>query len=195
MSHELRTPLNAILGYSEMLQEEATERHLAGEFGSDLEKINSAGKHLLTLINDILDLSKIEAGKMDLYLESFDLTEMIDDVASTIRPMVEKNANTLQIQRAPDLGAMHADQIKVRQALFNLLSNAVKFYSFGIRRVRRCKPLGSAPVEAGRPLLDERHRRALVVVGLECADHVQRLASSTSDSEPRRPTSCRLRFM
>ena len=127
MSHELRTPLNAILGYSEMLQEEAIERHLVGEFGADLEKINGAGKHLLTLINDILDLSKIEAGKMDLYLESFDLTEMIDDVASTIRPMVEKNANTLQIQRAPDLGAMHADQIKVRQALFNLLSNAVKF--------------------------------------------------------------------
>jgi signal transduction histidine kinase/CheY-like chemotaxis protein len=127
MSHELRTPLNAILGYSEMLQEEAIERHLAGEFGADLEKINGAGKHLLTLINDILDLSKIEAGKMDLFLESFDLTEMIDDVASTIRPMVEKNANTLQIQRAPDLGAMHADQIKVRQALFNLLSNAVKF--------------------------------------------------------------------
>ena len=127
MSHELRTPLNAILGYSEMLQEEAVERHLVGEFGADLEKINGAGKHLLTLINDILDLSKIEAGKMDLYLESFDLTEMIDDVASTIRPMVEKNANILQIQRAPDLGAMHADQIKVRQALFNLLSNAVKF--------------------------------------------------------------------
>jgi signal transduction histidine kinase/CheY-like chemotaxis protein len=127
MSHELRTPLNAILGYSEMLQEEAVERNLAGEFGTDLEKINGAGKHLLTLINDILDLSKIEAGKMDLYLESFDLTEMIDDVASTIRPMVEKNANTLYIQRAPDLGAMHADQIKVRQALFNLLSNAVKF--------------------------------------------------------------------
>jgi signal transduction histidine kinase/CheY-like chemotaxis protein len=127
MSHELRTPLNAILGYSEMLQEEAVEQNLAGEFGADLEKINGAGKHLLALINDILDLSKIEAGKVDLYLESFDLAEMIDDVASTIRPMVEKNSNTLYIQRAPDLGAMHADQIKVRQALFNLLSNAVKF--------------------------------------------------------------------
>jgi signal transduction histidine kinase/DNA-binding response OmpR family regulator len=127
MSHELRTPLNAILGYSEMLQEEVVEQNLAGEFGADLEKINGAGKHLLALINDILDLSKIEAGKVDLYLESFDLAEMIDDVASTIRPMVEKNSNTLYIQRAPDLGAMHADQIKVRQALFNLLSNAVKF--------------------------------------------------------------------
>jgi signal transduction histidine kinase len=79
MSHELRTPLNAILGYSEMLQEEVVERQLVGEFGADLEKINGAGKHLLTLINDILDLSKIEAGKMELYLESFDLTAMIDD--------------------------------------------------------------------------------------------------------------------
>ncbi len=127
MSHELRTPLNAILGYSEMLQEEAVERELVSEFGADLEKINGAGKHLLALINDILDLSKIEAGKMELFLESFDLAKMIDEVASTIRPMVEKNANTLHIQRAPDLGVMHADQIKVRQALFNLLSNAVKF--------------------------------------------------------------------
>jgi nitrogen-specific signal transduction histidine kinase len=105
MSHELRTPLNAILGYSEMLQEEVVEQNLAGQFGADLEKINGAGKHLLALINDILDLSKIEAGKVDLYLESFDLAEMIDDVASTIRPMVEKNSNTLYIQRAPDLGA------------------------------------------------------------------------------------------
>ena len=127
MSHELRTPLNAILGYSEMLQEEAVERHLVDEFGTDLEKINGAGKHLLALINDILDLSKIEAGKMELFLESFDLAEMIDEVASTIRPMVEKNANTLQIELRPDLGVMHADQIKVRQALFNLLSNAAKF--------------------------------------------------------------------
>jgi signal transduction histidine kinase len=127
MSHELRTPLNAILGYSEMLQEEAVERKLVGEFGADLEKINGAVKHLLTLINDILDFSKIEAGKMELYLETFDLTEMMDDVASTMRPMVEKSANTLHIQRAADLGTIHADQVKVRQALLNLLSNAVKF--------------------------------------------------------------------
>ena len=131
MSHELRTPLNAILGYSEMLQEEAVEQQLADEFGADLEKINAAGKHLLALINDILDLSKIEAGKMELFLESFDVAEMIEEVASTIRPMVEKNANTLHIECAPDLGVMHADQIKVRQALFNLLSNAVKFTQEG----------------------------------------------------------------
>jgi PAS domain S-box-containing protein len=126
MSHELRTPLNAIMGYSEMLQEEAAERQLDG-FGADLEKINGAARHLLALINDILDLSKIEAGKMELFLESFDVAKMIDEVASTIRPMVEKNANTLHIERVADLGAMHADQIKVRQGLFNLLSNAGKF--------------------------------------------------------------------
>jgi PAS domain S-box-containing protein len=130
MSHELRTPLNAILGYSEMLQEDAVERHL-DEFTADLEKINAAGKHLLALINDILDLSKIEAGKMELFLETFDLSAMIDEVASTIQPLVEKNNNTLDITSAPNLGSMRADQIKVRQGLFNLLSNAVKFTQQG----------------------------------------------------------------
>ena len=126
MSHELRTPLNAIVGYSEMLQEEATERGL-NEFCEDLEKINASGRHLLALINDILDLSKIEAGKMELFLETFDLNTLIDEVATTIQPMVEKNSNTLTIERVDDLGGMHADQVKVRQALFNLLSNAAKF--------------------------------------------------------------------
>ncbi|MET0397664.1 MAG: response regulator [Longimicrobiaceae bacterium] len=126
MSHELRTPLNAILGYSEMLREDAAERGL-DDFVPDLEKIGAAGKHLLALINDILDLSKIEAGKMEMYLESFDVAGMIDEVAATIRPMVEANANALHIVLAPELGAMHADQMKVRQALFNLLSNAGKF--------------------------------------------------------------------
>ncbi len=131
MSHELRTPLNAILGYSEMLHEEAVDKHL-DEFSGDLEKINAAGKHLLALINDILDLSKIEAGKMELFLEDFDVAKMIDEVASTIRPLVEKNANTLHIGCAPDLGVMHADLTKVRQALFNLLSNAAKFTHEGL---------------------------------------------------------------
>ncbi|HEX5870865.1 MAG TPA: response regulator [Longimicrobium sp.] len=130
MSHELRTPLNAILGYSEMLLEEAAEMELAS-FGADLEKIGSAGRHLLALINDILDLSKIEAGKMELFLETFDVAELIAEVASTIRPMVETNANTLHLQVAPGLGEMHADQMKVRQGLYNLLSNAVKFTQDG----------------------------------------------------------------
>ncbi|MDQ2987362.1 MAG: response regulator [Armatimonadota bacterium] len=144
MSHELRTPLNAILGYSEMLHEEAVERNL-DTFGADLDKINAAGKHLLALINDILDLSKIEAGKMELFLETFDLAEMIEEVATTIQPIVENNANTLHIERAPDIGAMHADQIKVRQALFNLLSNAAKFTQEG-----------NITLEVGRLVMDGR---------------------------------------
>jgi signal transduction histidine kinase/CheY-like chemotaxis protein len=130
MSHELRTPLNAILGYSEMLQEEAIEQKL-DSFGDDLERIRAAGKHLLALINDILDLSKIEAGKMELYLESFDVGMLIEEVAATIRPLVEANTNTLRLVLAPDLGEMYADEIKVRQGLYNLLSNAVKFTQNG----------------------------------------------------------------
>jgi signal transduction histidine kinase len=126
MSHEIRTPLNAILGYSELLQEELAEREL-GQFVADLEKIHGAAKHLLALINDILDLSKIEAGKMDLFLESFDVITMINEVASIIRPLADKNGNTLHVERASNVAMMHADQIKVRQGLFNLLSNAVKF--------------------------------------------------------------------
>ncbi|MDQ3813029.1 MAG: ATP-binding protein, partial [Armatimonadota bacterium] len=130
MSHELRTPLNAIIGYSEMLQEEAED---LGEqaFVADLQKIHSAGKHLLALINDILDLSKIEAGRMELFLETFDVARTLDDVVSTIEPLVEKNANTLQVQVADDAGEMHADLTKVRQSLFNLLSNASKFTEKG----------------------------------------------------------------
>ena len=130
MSHELRTPLNAIIGYSEMLQEEAEDLGQE-EFTPDLQKINAAGKHLLALINDILDLSKIEAGKMDLYLETFDLASMLRDVVTTVQPLVEKNANTLVVQCADDLGGMRADLTKVRQTLFNLLSNACKFTKHG----------------------------------------------------------------
>jgi signal transduction histidine kinase/CheY-like chemotaxis protein len=126
MSHELRTPLNAIVGYSEMLQEEAAEKSL-DSFVVDLEKINASGRQLLALINDILDLSKIEAGKMELFLEDFALGELIDEIAMTIKPMVTKNANVLKIMQSPDIGAMRGDQVKVRQALFNLLSNAAKF--------------------------------------------------------------------
>jgi signal transduction histidine kinase/CheY-like chemotaxis protein len=144
MSHELRTPLNAILGYSEMLAEEAAEREL-DEFGADLEKIGSAGKHLLALINDILDLSKIEAGKMEMFLEDFDLAQMISEVAATIQPLVQTNANTLEVVLAPGLGSMHADQMKVRQGLFNLLSNAVKFTRGG-----------TITVDAGHELMDGR---------------------------------------
>ena len=130
MSHELRTPLNAVIGYSEMLQEEATELG-QDDFIPDLQKINAAGRHLLELINSILDLSKIEAGKMELYLESFEVRNLISDVSVVIEPLVAKNGNRLVIQCAPDVGTMRADLTKVRQSLFNLLSNASKFTDAG----------------------------------------------------------------
>src|SRR5919204_1052588 len=108
MSHELRTPLNAIIGYSEMLQEEAEDLG-DEEYIPDLQKVNAAGKHLLGLINDILDLSKIEAGRMDLFLETFSVPDLVRDVAAIVRPLVEKNANTLVVQCSDDLGTLHAD--------------------------------------------------------------------------------------
>lgn len=131
MSHELRTPLNAIIGYSEMLMEEAEDLEMK-EFGSDLKKVHGAGKHLLELINDILDLSKIEAGKMDLYLETFDVSETIREVTATIAPLVDKKANRLVVHCPESMEAIYADQTKVRQALFNLLSNACKFTERGV---------------------------------------------------------------
>ena len=130
MSHELRTPLNAIIGYSEMMEEEAQELGQEG-FLPDLRNINAAGKHLLELINEILDLSKIEAGKMDLFLETFDVPTLIHEVEATVQPLVEKKANSLQVNCAPAVGSMHADLTKVRQVLFNLLSNASKFTEHG----------------------------------------------------------------
>jgi PAS domain S-box-containing protein len=134
MSHELRTPLNAILGYSEMLQEEAADLG-QDDFIPDLRKIHSAGKHLLNLINDVLDLSKIEAGKMQLFLETFDVPTLIDEVVSTTAPLIDRKANTLEIRCPRDVGTMHADVTKVRQTLFNLLSNASKFTEQGVIRL------------------------------------------------------------
>jgi len=130
MSHELRTPMNAIIGYSEMLAEDAEDGGL-DEMIPDLEKINAAGKHLLALINDILDLSKIEAGRIDLYLERFDIGQMLDEVVATIAPLVAKKNNRLVTDFSDGLGGMRADLTKVRQALFNLLSNAAKFTEDG----------------------------------------------------------------
>src|SRR5713101_7245386 len=130
MSHELRTPLNAIIGYSEMLQEEAEDSGNE-EAIPDLKKIHGAGKHLLALINDILDLSKIEAGKMELFLETFEVRHLVEEVRSTIHPLIEKNCNVLEVDCPTDLGAMHADVTRVRQVLFNLLSNASKFTEKG----------------------------------------------------------------
>ncbi len=130
MSHELRTPLNAIIGYSEMLAEEFDD---GGQTSvtRDLYKIHTSGKHLLTLINEILDLSKIEAGKMQLHLETFDLGALIQEVLATAQPLIEKNQNALQVSLPSQLGGMHSDQTKLRQILFNLLSNAAKFTDHG----------------------------------------------------------------
>lgn len=130
MSHELRTPMNAIIGYSEMLAEEAEDAGVE-EFIPDLNKIQSAGKHLLSLINDILDLSKIESGKMTVYLEAFDVKSLVEDVAATVKPLLAKNNNQLILNIQPDLGPMTSDLTKVRQTLFNLLSNASKFTENG----------------------------------------------------------------
>ena len=130
MSHELRTPLNAIIGYSEMLAEDASDRGQKG-FIPDLQKIRASGKHLLELINDILDLSKIEAGKVELFPETFNIKDLIEEVASTVQPLIVKNSNVLAINCADNLGAMYADITKVRQILFNLLSNACKFTELG----------------------------------------------------------------
>jgi signal transduction histidine kinase/CheY-like chemotaxis protein len=130
MSHELRTPLNAIIGYSEILIEDATDR---GDKASitDLEKIQGAGKHLLGLINDILDLSKIEAGRMDVYLEQVFLSRLMDDVKIIVEPMIKKNDNRLLIECPVDVGSLQTDLSKLKQSLINLLSNAAKFTKQG----------------------------------------------------------------
>jgi signal transduction histidine kinase len=130
MSHELRTPLNAIIGYSEMLQEQAEDEGHP-DYVPDLKKIHTAGHHLLSLINAVLDLSKIEAGKMTLFLESFSVKKAVDDVIALTQPLVAKNRNRLVLTGDPDAGSMHADALKLRQILFNLLGNACKFTTDG----------------------------------------------------------------
>jgi len=134
MSHELRTPLNAIIGYSDMLKEDAEDSGHE-DFIPDLHKIQTAGKHLLSLISDILDISKIEAGRMELYLETFNPASLIDDVVLTVESLVEKNSNKFEIDYPSDLGMMYADITKTRQILLNLLSNAAKFTKSGTIKI------------------------------------------------------------
>ncbi|MFC1673585.1 ATP-binding protein, partial [Pseudomonadota bacterium] len=131
MSHELRTPLNAIIGYSEMLREDAVDQ---GEqrLGDDLDKIHTAGRHLLGIINEILDLSKIEAGKLEMYPETFAVQDVIATVVDTVQPLVATHANSLIVDDADDLGNMHSDLTRLRQILFNFLSNAAKFTEHGV---------------------------------------------------------------
>lgn len=130
MSHELRTPLNAIIGYSEILKEEAQERSIEA-FLPDINRIEVAGRHLLGVINDILDLSKIEAGRTDVYLEDIELAALLGEIRSIIRPLVAKNHNKLEVVCVPDIGHMRSDLTKVKQSLLNLLSNSSKFTSHG----------------------------------------------------------------
>jgi signal transduction histidine kinase/CheY-like chemotaxis protein len=130
MSHELRTPLNAIIGYSEMLEEETRDSGKI-ENVQDLRKIQASGKHLLSLINDVLDLSKIEAGKMVLHLETFEVSQVIEEMVTTLQPAAAKNGNSIHVHLADNVNMMRADITKVRQILFNLLSNACKFTDHG----------------------------------------------------------------
>ncbi len=135
MSHELRTPLNAILLYSELLMDEVQE-HGLGELASDLERIQSAGRHLLGLIDDILDLSKIEAGRMSVYFEDTDLPSLLEEIASTADSLATRNHNRFSLEADPALHTLHTDQKKLRQVLYNLLSNAAKFTREGMITLR-----------------------------------------------------------
>ncbi len=129
MSHELRTPLNAVIGYSEMMLEDLEEGEAVG--AQDVHKIQRAGRHLLSLISDILDLSKIEAGRMELHCSAFDVSGLVNGVIDTVRPLVSRNGNTMSILVPDELGVMHSDETKIRQVLLNLLSNAAKFTEEG----------------------------------------------------------------
>ncbi|MFB8788694.1 MAG: HAMP domain-containing sensor histidine kinase [Potamolinea sp.] len=132
MSHELRTPLNAIIGYSDLLQDDAQDLGLNDEdFLDELQSINSAGKHLLEMINGILDLSKIEAGKMALYQEKIEVATLIDNIVTTVKPLLKKNENILEVHCDEQIGIIYADLTKMRQVLLNLLSNAAKFTQKG----------------------------------------------------------------
>ncbi|MCK5623297.1 MAG: HAMP domain-containing histidine kinase, partial [Alphaproteobacteria bacterium] len=130
MSHELRTPLNAVIGYSEILKEDVEERGQP-DLVPDLERINIAGRHLLQLVNEVLDLARIEAGRTELHLEEIDLAALIVEIAATVRPLVEANGNRLVLDVPDDPGVMRTDATKLKQILFNLLSNAAKFTEQG----------------------------------------------------------------
>jgi signal transduction histidine kinase/CheY-like chemotaxis protein len=144
MSHELRTPLNAVIGYSEMLLEDAEIEGVEAQALQDLININTSGKHLLMLITDVLDLSKIEAGKMELFNERFDLNELIGELALTAEPLCTRNGNRLIVERGDGLGGAEGDVSKLRQAALNLLSNAAKFTKDGrvVMRVTRQRERG-----------------------------------------------------
>ena len=161
MSHELRTPLNAIIGYAELLAEECEDIGTE-EFLPDLGKIQSAGKHLLTLISGILDLAKVEAGRMDLFVERIDIAAMVTEVDQIVRPLVEKNRNTFTISCPADAGVMHADLVKTKQVLFNLLSNSAKFTdggTIGLAITRHADTIEFAITDTGIGMTTEQRGR------------------------------------
>ncbi|MEO6030936.1 MAG: ATP-binding protein [Burkholderiaceae bacterium] len=149
MSHELRTPLNAVIGYTEMLEEDLADQPNMGTALDDLGRVKGAARHLLGLINEVLDLSKIEADKLELNLEDFDLAELVDQVASTCQPLVSGNANRLAVTVPAGLGQIHSDATRLRQVLFNLVSNAAKFSHSGVIRLNVTPDTDAR----GRPLM------------------------------------------
>ena len=151
MSHELRTPLSAIIGYAEMMLEEVEDGAEAAELAADMQKIETNARHLLGLINDVLDLSKIESGKMEVYAERFDVAPLLEEVGSAVQSLVGKKRNRLELVLAPDLGAMESDLTKVRQMLLNLLSNAAKFTENGTITLSASR--GGGPGDAARLVL------------------------------------------
>ena len=154
MSHELRTPLNATIGYAELMLEEAED--LGHDmYIPDLKKIQTAGRHLLSLINDVLDLSKIEAGKIELFFEDFEVAGLVEEVAGTVAPLIEKNGNTLVVTCAKDLGVMHSDATRIRQVLLNLLSNASKFTEGGKVTIEAARSAANGRDEIVLKVVDE----------------------------------------
>ena len=151
--HELRTPLHAIIGYSQLLLEDARDSGCK-DFVTDLDKIENAGTHLLSLVNDILDFSKIEAGGMKLEIEEFDIQSLIENVASATKPLVGKNGNVLDIECDRTVGTMHADFGKLRQVLIHLLNNAAKFTKNGRVKVSVRRIAGSDQLNLGRSAVD-----------------------------------------
>ncbi|WP_237480380.1 response regulator [Lichenibacterium dinghuense] len=145
MSHELRTPLSAIIGYSEMMLEEVEDGADGAELAADMRKIESNARHLLGLINDVLDLSKVESGKMEVYAERFDVAPMVEEVGSAVQSLIGKKHNTLRLELGPDLGAVETDLTKVRQMLLNLLSNAAKFTEDGTITLSASREGGAGP--------------------------------------------------
>ncbi|MGH9182084.1 MAG: ATP-binding response regulator, partial [Acidimicrobiales bacterium] len=174
MSHELRTPLNAIIGYAEMLEEEAAD---AGETAqlADLGRIRAAGRHLLGIINDVLDLSKIEAGRTELFLETFRVAGLVTEVSDAVRPMVEAKGNRLEVAVAGDVGEMHADLTKLRQSLLNLVGNASKFTEAGTVTLRGRREEGGGRAELVFEVAD---------TGIGIApEHMERLFQAFSQAE------------